>query len=185
VTAMNNEPTIEAYFNQIYDETFDAIARFVAVKCADVAQVPDIVQETYTDFYQFLLKNGVAGVEHPRGLLFTIAKRKLFRYYAWKDKVKNVVSLQQEDVDAWFSLLDTRVTATEEVDPVMRLEYERILDILADYPADVRKIFYLFYYEDMSHSEIADVMGYTVSNVKNKLYRTLHEIREKEQEQNE
>lgn len=182
---MNRDVT-EQYFNSVYDETFDSLARFVAVKVNDPALIPDILQETYTEFYRYVAKRGIAVVEHPRGLLFKICKRKLFRYYSFKQKVRDAVSLEQFSAeDETFSLLNTRETAAEPIDPVMRLEYERVLSIIAAYPVEIRKIFHLFYYEGLSHSDIAEVMGMNTSTVKNKIYRTLNEIREKEAGENE
>lgn len=43
--------------------------------------------------------------------------------------------------------------------------------------ADVRKIFYLYYSLELTISEIAVELEMTESNVKNKLYRTLAELR--------
>lgn len=41
-----------------------------------------------------------------------------------------------------------------------------------------KKIFYLYYFMDKSIKEIADLFSVKESNVKNKLYRTLKEIRQ-------
>lgn len=170
-------------FNRIYDETFDDLARFIAVKCHDVAEIPDLLQETYTDFYRYLLKHGAEHVRHPRGLLFKIAKRKLFRHYALKAKMKHVLSLDQPGDEGGDTLQNDRRLAVEPVDVETRWVYERWLAMIAEYPADVRKIYHLYYYEDMKLREIADVMGLSVSNVKNKLYRTRHELRTRWEEE--
>jgi RNA polymerase sigma-70 factor (ECF subfamily) len=44
-------------------------------------------------------------------------------------------------------------------------------------PEDVQKIFYLMYDVGLSISEIAQALSISESNVKNKLYRTLKELR--------
>jgi RNA polymerase sigma-70 factor (ECF subfamily) len=44
-------------------------------------------------------------------------------------------------------------------------------------PEDVKKIFYLYYDFGQSLSEIAGALAITESSVKNKLYRTLKELR--------
>jgi RNA polymerase sigma-70 factor (ECF subfamily) len=42
----------------------------------------------------------------------------------------------------------------------------------------IRKIFYLFYEENLTINVIAQTLHLTESNVKNKLYRTLKELKE-------
>jgi DNA-directed RNA polymerase specialized sigma24 family protein len=45
-------------------------------------------------------------------------------------------------------------------------------------PQDVKKVFYLFYDDGLTITEIAKELFMSESNVKNKLYRTLKELRE-------
>jgi len=45
-------------------------------------------------------------------------------------------------------------------------------------PEDVKRVFYLFYDVDLTIPEIAKTLSLTESGVKNKLYRTLKELRE-------
>ena len=44
-------------------------------------------------------------------------------------------------------------------------------------PEDVKKIFYLYYDMGLTVPEIAEKLSVSQSNVKNKLYRTLKELR--------
>ena len=75
----------------------------------------------------------------------------------------------EEDIDGSF---DERL--------IDGLEAERIWAIIEKEPREVRKIFYLAFFEEMSHSQIAEALGCSVSNVKNKIYRTIKRIRSEE-----
>ena len=41
----------------------------------------------------------------------------------------------------------------------------------------IAKIIYLYYYEELTIKEIANILNLTESNVKNYIYRTLNELR--------
>ena len=44
-------------FDSIYNETFNEIKRYVILKCRNIADVEDILQNIYTDAYKKLKKN--------------------------------------------------------------------------------------------------------------------------------
>jgi RNA polymerase sigma-70 factor (ECF subfamily) len=55
--------------------------------------------------------------------------------------------------------------------------FEDVKQIIRSKPEDVQKIFYLMYEVGLTISEIAEALSITESGVKNKLYRTLKELR--------
>ena len=177
----NNLNVCTELFNKLYDETFVELRKFIAIKCSDISYVSDILQETYLEFFSIIQKKGPSYVENNRALLYTIAKRKVYGFYFSKAKFKTIVlpSGTNEDKDEYpdvelQSIDDTEATV------LTKLESQRIWLIISTYPKDIRKIFYLFFYEDMTHSQIAEALHYNLSTVKNKLYRTINEIRQKE-----
>lgn len=170
---------ITELFNKIYDETFDDMRRYIAVKCSDTAYIADILQETYLDYYYLILKKGNDHISDHRAVLFKIAKRKIYRYYSLKEKLKFLLPLYQTSRDGDEYEADIISEDSFEDDILSAIESDRIWKIISEYPADIRKIFHLYFYEEMSHSQIAKEMNCSLSNVKNKLYRTLDEIREK------
>ena len=44
-------------FDSIYNDTFNEIKRYVILKCRNIADVEDILQNIYTDAYKKLKKN--------------------------------------------------------------------------------------------------------------------------------
>lgn len=174
----NGPGALLAHFNRVYDETFEELRRYVAIQCADVSSIADILQETYLAYYRALLRRGVDYAKEPRALLRKIAKRRVYAYYSLREGMKRLLPLGRGADEADWEIPDARADFTGQA--LERAEAARIWQTLAAYPADVRKIFYLFYYENLSHAQIAATLRCNVSSVKNKLYRTIHRIREEE-----
>ena len=178
-------------FNLVYEATFLEMKRFVTIRCAEPSFLPDLLQEIYLEYYKILSDKGIGYVKDDRALLFQIAKRKCFRYYSLKQKLLLLVPLFQTNEDGEeYCVTDLYENGAEGTAPgveesvLTAVEAERITAMLSEYPAKVRKILTLFYVEGLSHAQIAKVMGCSLSNVKNKLYRTIAEIRRREMEQN-
>ena len=181
---LNNPDVCIIEFDQIYEDTFSHIRKYIALHCSDIDVIPDILQETYLDFYKLLSKKGTDYVNNNLALLLKIAKRKVYRHYSLKDKIKIFIPLINKNADGEeYSVTDRQDICTQTLEHyvLQKLETERLWDIISTYSADVRKIFYLYFYEELTLSEIAAETGYGLSKVKHKLYRTLDEIRRKEQ----
>ena len=176
-----NDPEVCAeYFNKIYDETFDSVKVYVASRCADPSYIPDILQETYCELYKLLLKHGVGYADNAQSLLYKIAKRRIFRYYSLRKKLSFLVPMfgTNSEGDEYCVVDDEYVQIEDEI--IDKLESDRIWEIINTYPAETRKILYLYFSCGMPHSQIANQLGRSISFVKNRIYRTLTEIREKE-----
>ncbi len=162
-------------FNLVYDETFDDVRKYIALKCADVSYIADILQETYLEFYRLVMRKGADYINDSRALLFKIAKRKVYSYYSLKDRLKSFIPLNEDVPIEAMQIDDCMLDAILDT-----IEAQRIWDIVKTYPRDIHKIFHLYFYEGLTLAEIASTLGYSLSSVKNKLYRTLLEIRERE-----
>lgn len=178
----NDADACTDYFNKIYNKTFDRLKIYIASRCADTLYISDILQETYLEYYKMLLKKGTGYARDDCALLCKIAKRKVFHYYSLKQKLSMVVPLFSANKDGKeYCAADKTEDENSEYDEILNeIDAQRIWTIINTYPADVRKIMYLYFSCGMSHAEIAENTGCSLSNVKNKLYRTLAEIREKE-----
>ena len=65
------------YFNKVYDETFLSMLSYVSPRCMNTADVSDILQDIYAEFYKTIKKKGVDYAQNPIALLTVIAKVKL------------------------------------------------------------------------------------------------------------
>lgn len=169
---------ITSRFNEIYDSTNKEVLSYVTAKCGHTADIRDIVQDTYMELYQLLSKRGVDYIKNSKAIILRIAKQQLSRFYARTGKLRLVSMTAQngEGDEIQLSDLEADSFLTEDfvVDQAM-LEETRAF--IKQKPEDVKKIFYLFYDVGQSIPKIAQALSIKESNVKNKLYRTLKELR--------
>ena len=178
VILMSN-PNIASRFDDIYDSTYKAALAFVTAKCGRTADVSDILQETYMELYQLLNKRGADYVTNEKALVLKIAKRKIARYYSLAERLRIFVSMnatneEGEEID--FSEIEPDAFLNEDF-TINQAMLETIMQYIHTKPEDVQKVFYLMYDADLTIPEIAQTLSMSESGVKNKLYRTLKEIR--------
>lgn len=160
-------------FTKIYDGTYQEVLRFVAAKCQKPSDIADIMQNTYLNFYSRLCSKGLAHIKEPKHYLIRIARDELYRYYGYLAMLRrNVPVFSQgeilpEDELAFLSdnSLDDKVDATELWERISQKD-ETTVTILT-----------LYFVSDLKISQIAKRMGQKESFVKNRLYRTIRELK--------
>jgi len=165
-----------ARFDAIYAATYKTVLAYIGAKCRRVADVSDIMQETYAELYRALLKRGADYPMHDQAFVLKIARQKLSRYYSLAQRLRMFVSLpaQAEEAAPPDWAIDTFDMAEFAVNSAL---LEEARTFLRSKPQDVQKVFFLYYEAGLTIAETAQEIGLTESSVKNKLYRTLKEIR--------
>ena len=172
-------PDITNKFNEIYDSTKKAVLMLITAKCGRTSQINDIFQDTYLELYQVLDRRGAEYVTNEKALVLRIAKRKIAKYYSLTQRLKIFVSATAKNEDGKevdFTELEADAFLTEEF-VVNKMLLEDAQKFIKQKPEEVKKVFYLFYDMDLTIPEIAKLLGISESGVKNKLYRTLKELR--------
>jgi len=169
-------------FNEIYDSTNKSVLAFIASKCGNTSDINDIFQETYMELYQILDKHGADYITNGKAYVFRIAKRKLARHYSLLKRLQMFVpmSIKKEDNDQIdLSDMDLDLYLTEDSTEnyvVNQILIETARKFIQSKPAEIEKIFYLFYDVGLTIPEIAKNLSLSESSVKNKLYRTVKEL---------
>ena len=174
-----SDPNVASRFDEIYDSTSKPVLALITAKCGNTADIRDIYQETYMELYQVLCKRGVAYVTNDKALVMRIARRKIARYYSLLERLKTFLSASNiTDDGEEAELFDTESDAFLTEDFTIKHDmFETAKQHILSKPEDVQKVFYLMYDVDLTIAEIAQALGISESNVKNKLYRTLKELR--------
>ncbi|WP_409369345.1 RNA polymerase sigma factor [Lysinibacillus sp. 38-6] len=178
-----NSQVVEEKFNEIYDKTYQQCLIYVISKCNHTSVIPDIIQETYLALYRILKDKGIDYLKNPEAYVIRIAKSKIYQQYTLKEKVKNILPLfdinkeekEYNKADINMELCENELELTIENKEVLA----DIWRFLQTKPQKVQKVFYLFYYAELSIPEIAQHMRLNQSTIKNYIYRTTHEIRKK------
>lgn len=169
---------ILSFFNDTYDATNQKVLKFITAKCANTADISDIFQETYMEFYSVLVKRGASYVENSEALVMKLAKQKIYRHYSFTDRFKNSVPLAEDDDGNESNVVNSEAADTSFESAVCdEILVSKIREALLLKPQITQKIFYLYYSLDTPIPEIAQLLSVNESYVKNKLYRTVKELR--------
>ena len=163
----------QSSFENIYNNTYDDLLKFVIFKCHNLDDVNDIIQETYIELFKMLGKQEIQDVKQ---YVIGIAKNKLKKYYNLMNRIKYLFVINSNDVIEIEDITKDKFSLENRV--IEKIAKEEIWAYLRKKNTITAKIFYLYYAEDITIKEIAANLNINESNVKNHLYRTLKELNE-------
>ncbi len=175
---MSNPNTVSR-FDEIYNSTSKTVLAFITARCGRTADINDIFQDTYLELYQVLSKRGAEYVKNDNAFMLHIAKQKIARHYSLLERLRFFVSMTMTGKDGEkVELYDLEADAflTEDF-TVNQILLETAQQFIQQKPEEVKKVFYLFYDVDLTIPEIARMLNLSESGVKNRIYRTLKELR--------
>ena len=165
----------EETFRQIYEQTYRKTAAQTTAGARQISDAADLIQEVYLELYRIISRRGTAYIQNPDAMVAKLIRQTMARYYKTMGKRHEVYEEPSED-GITAEQADIESLSVEEIteDRAVIDWTERYLAAKAD---EVRRIFHLYYRFDMTIAEIAHLLGRSESYIKNKLYRTLKEIR--------
>jgi RNA polymerase sigma-70 factor (ECF subfamily) len=166
-------------FNEIYGATNKKVLAFITAKCNSLDDVDDVFQETYYELFSTLKKRGTDFIQNDEAFVMRIARLKTYRHYSLIKRLSRFVSSTAAGEDGTENDLTDLEQDTFNVEDsvISGLLVEDIEQSLQKRPEDIQKIFMLYYSLNQTIPEIAALLGTSESNIKNKLYRTLKELR--------
>ncbi len=162
----------ETYFNSVYHKTSAELMKLIVIKTSNADQVEDILQSVYQEFYARIIKKGYADIKSPAGFLNKLAHQELSRYY----KHKIIKKERETDLQGFDDLIPDEGIAFDAL-LEMRDEMETVKTLVKKLPLFSYKAFVLYYFYDMPVSAIAQSIGISESNVKDRLWRARNAIR--------
>ena len=67
-------------FENIYQRTYDNTLKFIVIKCNNIDDINDIIQDTYIELYHKLQRKNI-DVENEKSYIVGIAKNIIKRHY--------------------------------------------------------------------------------------------------------
>lgn len=152
--------------NELFERHFDSLYRFFASKCAGDAK--DLIQKTLLTCVRSASR---FRADAPfRAFLFGIARNELLHY--WRARARK--PKLDFGISSIIDLMESpRAQAAE------RQEQQLVREAMARIPIDLQIALELFYWEGLSSSEIAVVLGVPAGTVRSRLRRA-RELMEKE-----
>ena len=161
-------------FNKyFYVYIYDNILKYVICNCSNIEDVKDIIQNIYLELLRVLNKKNT--YNNINAYIMGIAKNKIKEYYRFNYKAK-IISMFSSKNDLTF--LDTIPSNIDIPSYLIKKEdLKFIWSYLKNKKVIISKIFFLYYYSNMSIKEISQELNISEANVKHYLYRTLNELK--------
>lgn len=157
-------------FESIYQNTYENTLKFIVVKCNNIDDINDIIQDTYVELYNKLKRKSIK-VENEKNYIVGIAKNIIKRHYKKIQKDNNQISIEEYEnieLNDEINLEDDFITQSNAKDV---WNYIKSKDLIT------AKIFYLYYILGYKLEEISKEMDLNISNVKARIYRNLKEMK--------
>ena len=158
-------------FEKIYQETYNRTIRHIVIKCNNIEDVNDVIQDTYVELLKILKKKKVLQIENMQMYLLGIANNIIRRHYHRKKKEKIVEIYNENDNN-----IEIKDTFDIEEEFITKENVKEVWNYIKNKDLLTTKIFYLYFVLELKISEISEELNISESNVKNKIYRTLKEI---------
>lgn len=170
-------------FNKIYDKTYNDVLKYIIVKCHDVNDANDILQETYYEFWK-ILNSKKLDETHIKSFIISIANNKIKKHYSLINKLKTISLFSK--VNDNIELIDT-VGDSLDIEKLFITEsdWDSIWKYLKEKKnQDIPKVFYLYYKHELTIKEIAKELNVKESYIKNLIFRTLKELKHNFEKEN-
>lgn len=159
----------DSAFNYLYQTYFDKLYNYGRQFTKDHAMVEDALQELFIELKR--RSKHLAETDRILPYLYSAFRRKVIRYRDRASKLKEFdqersfsISLGQED---------------KIIEDETRLENAKRLRLAMDgLPEKYREIIFLFYFENLSYSEIQEIQGFqNIKSARNLLYKALKSLK--------
>lgn len=163
----------EKEFIKLYEKTYPVISRYVIVKCDNLSNVEDIVQNVYIKVYQIILKKGIDYFNNSIPIILKLCKNELFKYYSLKEKIKYI--LYDEKVN--YQIENIPCHSNIENDFELKLTIEDAWNIIKKEDIITQKIAALYFYSDLKIIDISKFLKINTNTIKSKLYRLINKLK--------
>ena|GEM_PF-916340 len=167
----------EKLFNQLYDSTYRRVFAFVFSRIRDTGDTDDVLQTVYAAFYRRLLSKGALDEESCVKILFTAAKHELSRCYGMRQRERDSVALDDEDLGDKLEY-----ELSQNLPDIMgddKLALETIWKEVEAKGELTKRLFVLHFSYGLPVADCAKQLDITSANATSRIYRTIKEIREK------
>lgn len=160
-------------FEFLYNNTYKNVLKYTICHCKNLDDVNDIIQDIYTELYQTIVNKKYINLNNAESYIIGIAKNKIKKHYSLS-KVNCYIEYENKNLDQYG---DNDIDI--EKDLITKDNVMQVWNHLKNKSDLIARIFYLYHVLDIPIKEIAVELNITESNVKNQLYRTKKELKNK------
>ena len=156
-------------FSQIYDRYIDKIYRFIFFKVNSQEIAQDLTSETFLKTWE-TYQNGNPEIENIQAYLYKTARNLVIDFYREKGKVQ-IVSADNPLIPDPAPNLEEKAMLSSDLD--------QIRQALTELNDDYQNVIIWYYLDDLSISEISQMLGRTDDATRVLLHRALKTLKEK------
>lgn len=164
---MADPPAAQRDFAALYRSTLAPLRRYLTRLLGNTAEAQDIAHDAYLRVYP---RDGRPPAEKPEALLYTAARRLAIN----RLKRRSISPFAREGIDVETAASSSPGVAQE---VMARQELGLLQAAIAELPGGCRSVLLLRKVEHLSHQQIADRLGITVSTVEKQHARALRLLR--------
>jgi RNA polymerase sigma-70 factor (ECF subfamily) len=164
----------KAVFINCYDKYVDQVYRFIYFKIGNVEEAQDLTSATFLKTWNYIKSNKVKD-KLLRALIYKIARNTVIDFYRSKN-FGTGSSAAVDSLDRAINIADEKqdIVRQMELASDMALVEKKLMELKDEY----REIIVLRFIEELSISEIANILEKTKGNVRVLAYRALKALRE-------
>ncbi len=159
-------------FEEIYNNTYNQVLKYIVCKCSNIEDINDLVQETYMELYKTLQRKSCLALENVTNYVIGIAKKQISKYYGlfykYKDMREDFINDEEIDASADIDI---------EASIIQKMDAEKVWKYVKEKKMISVKVFFLYYVSELKISQIAKELNLTETNTKSILYRMIKDIR--------
>jgi len=160
---------LKKIFSKIYDQYIDKIYRFVFFKVNSKDIAEDLTSEIFLRVWK-RFKNQEQKIENIQAFLYKTARNLITDYYREKGKVR-IVSAENPGIT------DPRENLEEKA--ILASDIEKVREALSTLKDDYQNVIIWYYLDDLSISEISDLLGRTETATRVLIHRALKSLKNK------
>lgn len=156
-------------FVKAYDLYFDDIYRFVYFKVGKKETAEDLTSSVFLKAWDHVQNNSISDYRTLRALFYKVARNLIIDYYRKK-------STQLEDHFDYLDIMDENQNLEHKIDA--KLGYAQVSEKLGELKDEYREILILRFVNELSISEIADILEKENGNVRVTIHRALSALKD-------
>lgn len=157
-------------FGEIYDKYIDKIYRFIFLKVNSREAAEDLCSETFLKTWNVFRGDSKAEIENIQAFLYKVARNLVTDYYR-KNNRAQIVPMEN------IQLINHRIDL--EKDAALRSDLNTVSRAIAELKDDYQNVLIWRYLDDLSVSEIGQLLGRTESATRVLLHRAIKAVRNK------
>jgi len=160
-------------FVRAYDLYVDQIYRYIYFKTGKIEEAQDLTSEVFLKAWNYIQDNQISNYKTLKALFYKIARNLVIDYYRKKSNKENV-SLDNEKISV--NLADESQNIFEKIN--ISSDIEEVLQKMSEMKDEYREVLVLRYVDELSITEIAEILEKTKGNTRVLVFRALKSLRE-------